>query len=194
MTHEAEKQANAFVSDLERSANARREAALANLAQERECAIADIEPMLCGEAKCKEDPCARFAELQAEQERPRRPTIDELRAERNPPKRVLVLPTEAKERNAYPMFDGLFGYFPNALAAIARLSFIANEQHNPGEPMHWAVGKSPDHANKIMKHMLDHGHMDTDGTRHSTKVGWRALALLEDELVAAGAPRGRNAY
>jgi hypothetical protein len=104
-----------------------------------------------------------------------------------------VLPTDAAARNAMPMADGLLYYFPNALAAVSALSKVANEQHNPGEPMHWARNKSTDHANKIMKHLLDAGGTDSDGQRHSAKVAWRALALLEDELIAAGAVPGRNA-
>jgi hypothetical protein len=91
------------------------------------------------------------------------------------------------------MADGLLFYFPNALAAVARVSKIGNDQHNPGEPMHWARDKSTDHANKILKHLVDAGGFDIDGTRHSEKVAWRALALLEDELIAAGATPGRNA-
>jgi len=103
------------------------------------------------------------------------------------------LPTDAAARNEYPLADGLLYYFPNALAKVAQLSKIANEQHNPGEPMHWARNKSTDHANKILRHQLDAGTVDSDGTLHSTKVAWRALAQLEDELIAAGAKPGRNA-
>lgn len=104
-----------------------------------------------------------------------------------------ALPTDAGERNEYPMADGLLYYFPAALAEVARVSKIGNDQHNPGQPMHWARGKSTDHANKIIRHQLDAGTFDTDGTRHSAKVAWRALAQLQEELEAAGAPLARNA-
>lgn len=104
-----------------------------------------------------------------------------------------VLPTDQDERNEIPLADGCLYYFPNALAEIAKLSKTANEQHNPGEPMHWARNKSTDHANKILKHQVDAGLRDKDDARHSTKVAWRALAQLEDELIAAGATPGRNA-
>ncbi len=104
-----------------------------------------------------------------------------------------VLPTGAKERNEYPMAEGLLYYFPAALAEVARLSKIGNDQHNPGEPMHWARDKSTDHANKIMKHLVDAGLIDTDGVRHSVKAAWRALALAEIELEEAGYPKARNA-
>jgi hypothetical protein len=105
-----------------------------------------------------------------------------------------ALPTDASERNEFPMADGLLYYFPAALAAVARVSKIGNDQHNPGEPMHWARGKSTDHANKIIRHQLDAGTLDKDGTRHSAKVAWRALAQLQEELEREeGAPLPRNA-
>jgi hypothetical protein len=93
-----------------------------------------------------------------------------------------MLPTDAKERKAIPMARGLLDYFPDALAAVAELSMIANEQHNPGEPMHWAKEKSTDHADCIIRHMVDRGKIDNDGQRHSTKLAWRALALLQTEI------------
>lgn len=103
------------------------------------------------------------------------------------------LPSDAAERNKYPMADGLLYYFPNALAEVSAVSRIGNEQHNPGEPMHWAREKSTDHANKIIRHLVDAGTIDKDGTRHTAKVAWRALAMLEDELIAEGRLPGRNA-
>jgi hypothetical protein len=104
-----------------------------------------------------------------------------------------TLPTAADARGEYPMADGLLYYFPAALAEVARVSKIGNDQHNPGQPMHWARGKSTDHANKIIRHLLDAGTLDSDGTRHAAKVAWRALALLQEEMEAAGAPIARNA-
>ena len=80
------------------------------------------------------------------------------------------------------MARGLLDYFPDALFAVAELSRIGNEQHNPGEPMHWAKEKSTDEADCIIRHLIDRGKLDTDGVRHSTKVAWRALALLQREI------------
>mgnify|MGYP006950128116 FL=1 len=82
------------------------------------------------------------------------------------------------------MARGCLDYFPRALAALAGLSRIGNEQHNPGQPMHWAKHKSTDHADCIMRHLADRGTIDTDKVRHSTKVLWRAAAQLEIELQA----------
>lgn len=105
-----------------------------------------------------------------------------------------TLPSDANARNEYPMADGLLFYFPAALAAVARVSKTGNDQHNPGEPMHWARGKSMDHENKIIRHLLDAGTLDKDGLRHTAKVAWRALALLQEELEQQeGAPLPRNA-
>lgn len=94
------------------------------------------------------------------------------------------LPVDAAARKNAPMARGLLDYFPNALALVAELSRIGNEQHNPGEPMHWAKEKSTDEADCIIRHLVDRGKLDTDGVRHSTKVAWRALALLQREIEA----------
>lgn len=103
------------------------------------------------------------------------------------------LPTDSAKRNRFPMFDGLLAYFPNALAAVAELSLVGNEQHNPGEPLHWSRDKSTDHANKIVKHLVDHGKFDSDNVRHSVKVAWRALALAQEEIEREeGAPVSRG--
>ena len=100
------------------------------------------------------------------------------------PTRATTLPEAAEERKKYPVASGLMDYFPDALCAVAHLSYIANEQHNPGQPVHWARGKSTDEADTLMRHFLQRGTLDTDGLRHSAKVAWRALALLQKEIEA----------
>jgi hypothetical protein len=92
------------------------------------------------------------------------------------------LPTEAKARKAIPLCTGCLDYFPDALAAVADVSRVGNEQHNPGQPLHWAKGKSSDHEDALLRHLVDRGKIDTDGVRHSAKVAWRALALLQTEI------------
>lgn len=105
-----------------------------------------------------------------------------------------TLPAEAGSREEFPMFDGLLAYFPAALAAVSKVSKIGNEQHNPGQPMHWAREKSTDHENKIVRHLIDSGTVDKDGTRHTAKAAWRCLALLQEELEREeGYPVPRNA-
>lgn len=93
-----------------------------------------------------------------------------------------VLPTDAAARKNAPIARGVLDYFPAAIAAVAECSRLGNEQHNPGQPMHWAREKSTDHADCIVRHLMERGTVDTDGVRHATKVAWRALALLQTEL------------
>lgn len=90
--------------------------------------------------------------------------------------------TDAQERKRYPVGTGVLDYFPQALLAIAEVSRVGNDQHNPGEPLHWARGKSMDQADCLIRHFLERGTLDTDGQRHSAKLCWRALALLQLEL------------
>lgn len=104
-----------------------------------------------------------------------------------------TLPTDPKYRKALPLVSGCLDYFPGALAAVAEVSRKGNDQHNPGQPLHHARGKSTDHADCIVRHLMERGTIDTDGIRHSAKVAWRALALLQEELEAAGAPLARGA-
>ena len=92
------------------------------------------------------------------------------------------LPHDAAARKALPLFSGCLCYFPDALLAVAEVSRVGNDQHNPGQPLHWAKEKSRDEADALVRHLLDSGSRDTDGIRHSAKVAWRALALLQREI------------
>ena len=96
----------------------------------------------------------------------------------------MPLPSNDKERKQIPIFDGFMMYFPNAMAAVAKVSLISNEQHNPGEPMHWAKEKSTDQRNTLIRHLIETGTMDSDGIPHDAKVAWRAMANLEIYLEA----------
>jgi hypothetical protein len=95
--------------------------------------------------------------------------------------------TEAERRKSLPLWSGLMNYFPDAILAVAELSRIGNEQHNPGQPLHWAREKSTDQEDCCARHLLRRGTRDTDGVRHSQKLAWRSLALLQLELEAEGA-------
>ena len=97
----------------------------------------------------------------------------------------MTLPTDPKARKAIPIATGCLDYFPKALAAVAELSRIGSEQHNPGQPLRWDRSKSSDEADALIRHFLERGAIDIDGVRHSAKVAWRALALLEKEIEAA---------
>jgi Domain of unknown function (DUF5664) len=93
-------------------------------------------------------------------------------------------PTEAQARKSRPVCTGVLDYFPDALQAVAEVSRVGNAQHNPGQPLHWDRSKSTDQADCLARHLIDRGKLDTDGTRHSAKVAWRALALLQLEIEA----------
>lgn len=104
-----------------------------------------------------------------------------------------LLPVDAKERKKIPIGTGVMDYFPAALAEVAKVSFIGNEQHNPGHDLHWARGKSTDQFDTIIRHLMERGKIDIDGMRHTAKAAWRILALLQLELEAEGAPLARGA-
>lgn len=108
-------------------------------------------------------------------------------------KEPVLLPSDAKECKAFPVASGVLDYFPSALIEIAKVSKVGNDQHNPGEPLHHARGKSTDHADTLIRHFLERGTFDADELRHSAKMAWRALALLQEELEAEGAPIARAA-
>lgn len=100
------------------------------------------------------------------------------------PTRASNLPTDPQERKRYPVASGVLDYFPDAIVALANLSWQGNEQHNPGQPLHWARGKSTDEADTAIRHFLQRGTLDTDGQRHTAKFVWRGLALLQKEIEA----------
>lgn len=93
-----------------------------------------------------------------------------------------IFPTDPKERKTFPVFSGVLKYFPDAIAAVSHVSYVGNEQHNPGEPLHWARGKSMDQEDTLLRHLMEAGSLDSDGIRHSAKVVWRALAMLQLEI------------
>jgi hypothetical protein len=90
----------------------------------------------------------------------------------------------ADQRKMRPVFSGVLQYFPDALLEVARCSWVGNEQHNPGLPLHWDRSKSTDEADALVRHLMQAGTVDTDGVLHTAKVAWRALALLQKEIEA----------
>ena len=93
-----------------------------------------------------------------------------------------MIPDDPAERKTHPVASGVCDYFPDALAAIAHVSYVGNEQHNPGQKLHWDRAKSTDESDALMRHFLQRGTKDKDGLRHSAKMAWRALALLQKEI------------
>lgn len=120
--------------------------------------------------------------------------LDSAVVDRSPSSIVVVprLPADANHRKDIPL-AAVLDYFPDALMAIAHLIKVGNDQHNPGQPLHWARGKSMDQADCLIRHFIDRGTIDTDTVRHSTKMSWRSLALLQIEIEdAEGKPPSRG--
>lgn len=92
------------------------------------------------------------------------------------------MPTDSGVRKEMPIGTGVLDYFPDALAAVAGVSYKGNQQHNPGQPLGWSRGKSMDHSDCIVRHFMERGTIDIDGMQHSAKLAWRALALLQEEI------------
>lgn len=101
------------------------------------------------------------------------------------PTRATILPTDSKARKAFPIATGFLDYFPDAVAAVANVSFQAAAQHGQIETgMHWDRSKSGNECDTLMRHFVQRGTLDTDGLRHTAKVVWRALAMLQKEIEA----------
>ena len=115
-----------------------------------------------------------------------------------------MLPKDYEARKALPVYDFLTGYFPDAIIELVKVSVAGNHQHNPGEKLHWARGKSMDQLNTAMRHILDHGMGSTydteppevlcmigdEGTMHLAKAAWRLLA--EIQLICEARANGTN--
>jgi hypothetical protein len=95
---------------------------------------------------------------------------------------VFIDSLSSAARKEVAVSRGLFAYFPDALALIARHSVLMNEKHNPGQPVHWSRAKSSDHEDCIGRHSLsiaiDPNSLD-DGQPHVICRAWRALAALQ---------------
>ncbi len=89
---------------------------------------------------------------------------------------------DPEKRKQIPLYSGLLKYFPDALCEVAKVSYAGSKQHHANEPLHWDRNKSKDDLDALMRHLLDAGKFDNDGTRHSAKVAWRSLANLQKEI------------
>jgi hypothetical protein len=115
-----------------------------------------------------------------------------------------LLPSDPSERKKFPIATGVLDYFPSALLQVAYVSYIGNIQHNPGQPLHHARGKSMDQEDTTIRHFMERTvsgdnnvtselTKDTDGTYHLAKAIWRLLATFQIALEAEGAPLARGA-
>lgn len=102
--------------------------------------------------------------------------------------------TDKKARKERPVARGVLDYFPDAIAEVANVSYVGNQQHNPGQEMFWDKSKSNDHADCIARHLMERGTIDDDGLRHSAKAAWRALAMLQVEIETKAPSHVSSAY
>lgn len=117
-----------------------------------------------------------------------------------------TLTTDSAQRKDIPMYSGCLMYFPAALAGVAMHSKAGNDKHNPGQPLHHSRGKSNDHVECIIRHLVDMGDLQAvidrnkDEPRYTADEvkallteananAWRALALSQElHERYAGAP------
>jgi len=99
------------------------------------------------------------------------------------------LPTDAAERKKLPIYSGFIRYFPLAIAAVAAVSQRGNDQHNPGQPLHWAREKSTDQLDATARHLIDVALGDDVGDLsilELAQVAWRVMAELQLRLEKQG--------
>jgi hypothetical protein len=120
---------------------------------------------------------------------------------------VSLFGTDYAERKQIKIFDGAVMYFPKALAAVSIVSVVGNEQHNPGEALHWSRGKSFDQFNTALRHMVEHksGQLYAEDipervqkiignlkVRTLANAAWRVLAALELSIEETGGLTGTD--
>lgn len=116
---------------------------------------------------------------------PPRTALEALAASAKPtprpyPRRLLNT-LSSSERKEYPIVTGCLDYFPDALTMVAHVSYLGNQKHNPGQPLHWARGKSMDHEDCIGRHTVERDAME-DNVLHAANRAWRAMAALQEML------------
>lgn len=90
-----------------------------------------------------------------------------------------LFPEDSAARKEYPIYSGFLQYFPAAIAAIARHSYLGNQKHNPGQPLNHDRSKSSDEPDALARHLMEGDYVG---------MAWRALSLLQKHLEANGAP------
>jgi hypothetical protein len=104
-----------------------------------------------------------------------------------------LFPHDSASRKAIPVMSGVLDYFPSALAEVAKVSKAGNDKHNPGQPLHHARGKSMDHGDALIRHIMEF-RADPDAVDPDTGLSvlahamWRVGAMLQEHLESRGAP------
>jgi len=95
-----------------------------------------------------------------------------------------LLPEDSEERKKYPLYSGLFHYFPRTCALIARVSWDGSKQHHPDKPMHWDKNKSTDHIDCAFRHAME--GEEANDPYLMAQAAWRLMArtetMLEEQL------------
>lgn len=97
----------------------------------------------------------------------------------------LTLPTDSQARKEIPLFSGVLKYAPAALAGMARISKAGNDKHNPGEPLHHARGKSSDHGDCVIRHVMDVADIEATIERVDQGIDWADNHPIREAQVEA---------
>jgi hypothetical protein len=95
-------------------------------------------------------------------------------------KRYLMQFDSAGRKNV-PLYEVMFGYFPDAMTALAIHSYNGNQKHNPGQSLHHARTKSMDHESCILRHLAN-WEGDDGPDDEAVALLWRAAALCQEKL------------
>lgn len=91
--------------------------------------------------------------------------------------------THENAMSKVPLATGLFDFFPDALAYVAKVSKEGNVHHYGAAAtlkIYIDTAADPD---ALLRHFMMRGSVDpSDKMRHTGKMVWRALALLQQEL------------
>lgn len=105
-----------------------------------------------------------------------------------------TLPSDSQERKGIPLFSGVLRYFPAALAGVAKVSKLGNDKHNLGQPLYHNRSKSSDHADCLLRHLMDvQDLLASDANPEQvleevSSIAWRALAYSQELHEKYGAP------
>ena len=104
-------------------------------------------------------------------------------------KKSLLDGMTGKERKEYPIVSGCLDYFRDALLEVSHVSWLGNQKHNPGQPLHWARGKSTDEIDALGRHLacreqMDKIHPEHEAIEEAAQMAWRSLAFLQKLLEA----------
>lgn len=93
-----------------------------------------------------------------------------------------TLPTNSAARKRFPLARGPLAYAPAAFAGMARICINGNDKHNPGQELHHARGKSSDHPDCIIRHLMDVQDIIAAFSRRAETPSPAELDQLREEI------------